>query len=191
MRNSTICCIHLFHSSIGNSMGFVETSNYKTNTYKNTSYINQIYLPRILDTHPLETWRILEISQGRAPEWASSTIFCLVESGRGRPLTNTPPSWFTPLWPVHSHIIRVIIGIKVWFRWFSLGKLSHIFIYHWYISRSRKHICYIMKNAKKPIYMSKGFLLTIVMGLGLSSVYTLGLLFTMLFFSGFNLYLLL
>ena len=45
------------------------------------------YLPSILETHPLETWSILEISQGRAPWWASSTIFCLVESGRGRPLT--------------------------------------------------------------------------------------------------------
>jgi len=22
-----------------------------------------------------------------------------VESGSGLPLTNTPPSWFTPLWP--------------------------------------------------------------------------------------------
>lgn len=45
------------------------------------------------------TWSILEMSQGRAPLWASSTIFCLVESGSGLPLTNTPPSWFTPLWP--------------------------------------------------------------------------------------------
>ncbi|PSN52257.1 hypothetical protein C0J52_08301 [Blattella germanica] len=41
-----------------------------------------------------------DMSQGRAPECASSTIFCRVESGRGRPLTNTPPSWFTPLCPV-------------------------------------------------------------------------------------------
>ena len=45
------------------------------------------YLPRILDTHPLETWRIREISHGRAPEWANSMIFCRVESGKGRPLT--------------------------------------------------------------------------------------------------------
>ena len=45
------------------------------------------YLPSILETQPLETWSILEISHGRAPWWASSTIFCLVESGRGRPLT--------------------------------------------------------------------------------------------------------
>lgn len=45
------------------------------------------------------TCSIREMSQGRAPLWASSTIFCLVESGSGLPFTNTPPSWFTPLWP--------------------------------------------------------------------------------------------
>ena len=44
------------------------------------------YLPNILLTHPFETCNIREISQGLAPEWASSTIFCLVESGRGRPI---------------------------------------------------------------------------------------------------------
>jgi len=61
------------------------------------------HLPRILETHPLETWRMRLMSHGRAPEWASSTIFCLVESGKGRPLTNTPPSWFTPLWPARAN----------------------------------------------------------------------------------------
>jgi hypothetical protein len=45
------------------------------------------HLPSILETHPLETWRMREMSQGLAPEWASSTIFWRVESGRGRPLT--------------------------------------------------------------------------------------------------------
>lgn len=59
----------------------------------------RLYLPSILLTHPFDTWSIREISQGRAPEWASSTIFCLVESGNGRPPTNTPPNWLTPLWP--------------------------------------------------------------------------------------------
>ena len=39
------------------------------------------------------------MSHGRAPWWASSTIFCLVLSGNGRPFTKTPPSWLTPLWP--------------------------------------------------------------------------------------------
>ena len=59
----------------------------------------ETYRPSILETHPLETWRMREMSHGRAPEWANSTIFWRVESGNGRPLTNTPPSWFTPLWP--------------------------------------------------------------------------------------------
>lgn len=45
------------------------------------------HLPKILLTQPLETCRIREISQGLAPEWANSTIFCRVESGSGRPLT--------------------------------------------------------------------------------------------------------
>lgn len=39
------------------------------------------------------------MSHGRAPLCANSTIFCLVESGRGLPFTNKPPSWLTPLWP--------------------------------------------------------------------------------------------
>lgn len=57
--------------------------------------ILQIYdtcLPKIFDTHPLDTCKILDMSQGLAPEWASSTIFCRVESGKGLPPTNTPPS---------------------------------------------------------------------------------------------------
>lgn len=56
------------------------------------------------------TCKILEMSQGRAPLWASSTIFCLVESGNGLPFTNTPPSWLTPLWPVaHGDITNWLV----------------------------------------------------------------------------------
>ena len=39
------------------------------------------------------------MSQGLTPMRASSTILLLTYSGRGRPLTNTPPSWLTPAWP--------------------------------------------------------------------------------------------
>jgi len=46
-----------------------------------------------------------------------------VESGRGRPLTNTPPSWFTPLWPVHSHIVRT-------YFWYSLEFKYSIRVYY-------------------------------------------------------------
>lgn len=57
------------------------------------------YLPRILLTQPWLTRSCLEMSQGRTPWWASSTIRCLTTSGRGLPFTNTPPSWFTPPCP--------------------------------------------------------------------------------------------
>ena len=81
-------------------------TSFKTNATKaHTRLIT--HLPRILDTQPLETWRILEISQGLAPECASSMIFCRVESGSGRPFTYTPPSWFTPLCPeIQSRVTR-------------------------------------------------------------------------------------
>lgn len=69
----------------------------------NDAFSTCIYLPRILLTQPLDTWRIRDISQGRAPEWASSTIFWRVESGSGRPLTYTPPNWLIPLWPAVEH----------------------------------------------------------------------------------------
>ena len=55
--------------------------------FKSGSSSENLYLPSIFDTHPLETWSILDISQGLAPEWASSMIFCRVESGKGRPFT--------------------------------------------------------------------------------------------------------
>jgi hypothetical protein len=53
------------------------------------------------------------MSQGRAPECASSTIFCRVESGRGRPLTNTPPSWFTPLCPAGGRATNTVEQLQL------------------------------------------------------------------------------
>ena len=58
------------------------------------------YLESIFETHPCETRSCLEMSQGRTPLWASSTIRCRTTSGSGRPLTKTPPNWLTPPWPV-------------------------------------------------------------------------------------------
>ena len=58
--------------------------------------MKDVYLPKIFETHPFDTCRMREMSHGLAPECASSTIFCLVESGNGRPETNTPPSWLIP-----------------------------------------------------------------------------------------------
>lgn len=57
------------------------------------------YLDKIFETHPCDTLSCRDMSHGRVPLWASSTILCLTRSGNGRPLTNTPPSWFTPPWP--------------------------------------------------------------------------------------------
>ena len=64
------------------------------------------------------TWRMREMSQGRAPECANSTIFCLVASGKGRPFTKTPPNWLTPLWPVDQSET----GMEGWYwRLMSVG----------------------------------------------------------------------
>lgn len=45
------------------------------------------YLPKILLTQPFDTWRMREMSQGRAPLFESSTILSRTWSGSGRPLT--------------------------------------------------------------------------------------------------------
>ena len=55
------------------------TNFYKSSVFKMIHNNNDNFsdLPSIFDTQPFETWRILEISQGRAPLCANSTIFCL------------------------------------------------------------------------------------------------------------------
>lgn len=55
-------------------------------------YRRAAYLPKILLTHPWETRSWRDTSQGRTPACANSMIFRLTDSGRGLPLTNTPPS---------------------------------------------------------------------------------------------------
>lgn len=64
--------------------------------------LHALYLPSILLTHPWLTRSWREMSQGRTPWWASSTIRCRTTSGRGLPFTNTPPSWFTPPCPTRE-----------------------------------------------------------------------------------------
>lgn len=51
-----------------------------------------LYLPSILLTQPWLTRSCREMSHGRTPWWASSTILWRTTSGRGRPFTKTPPS---------------------------------------------------------------------------------------------------
>lgn len=65
------------------------------------------YRFRILETQPWETRRFREMTHGRTPAAAISTIFRRMWFGRGRPLMNTPPSWFTRPWP--SHLKEVLI----------------------------------------------------------------------------------
>ena len=47
------------------------------------------------------------MSQGLTPLCESSTIFFLIVSGSGLPLTNNPPSWLTPPWPLDPLTITV------------------------------------------------------------------------------------
>lgn len=53
------------------------------------------YLHRILDTQPWDTRSWREMTHGRMPWWAISTILCRMWLGRGLPLMKTPPSWLT------------------------------------------------------------------------------------------------
>lgn len=57
------------------------------------------YLHKILDTHPCETRSCREMTHGRMPWWAISTILWRMWLGKGRPFMKTPPSWFTRPWP--------------------------------------------------------------------------------------------
>lgn len=53
------------------------------------------YLFSILLTQPCDTRNCREMTQGRTPDAAISTIFKRMWLGRGRPFMKTPPSWFT------------------------------------------------------------------------------------------------
>lgn len=57
------------------------------------------YLHRILETQPWDTRNWREMTQGRIPWWAISTILWRMWLGSGLPLMNTPPSWLTRPWP--------------------------------------------------------------------------------------------
>lgn len=57
------------------------------------------YRQRILDTQPWETRSCREMTHGRMPWWAISTILWRMWLGRGLPFMKTPPSWLTRPWP--------------------------------------------------------------------------------------------
>lgn len=66
------------------------------------------YLFNIFDTHPWETRSSLEITHGRIPAAAISTICNRTWLGRGRPFMNTPPSWFTRPCPIIKNLFYLI-----------------------------------------------------------------------------------
>lgn len=70
------------------------------------------YLPKILLTQPCDTLNCRLISHGRTPPWESSTIFRRMGSGRGRPFTNRPPSWFTPPCPLDPFAISEVSSVS-------------------------------------------------------------------------------
>lgn len=61
------------------------------------------YRFRILETQPWETRSCLEMTQGRTPAAAISTIFSRTWFGSGLPFMNTPPSWLTLPWPTNNY----------------------------------------------------------------------------------------
>ena len=58
-----------------------------------------VHLLRIFETHPWLTLSCLLITHGLTPAAAISMILRRMWLGRGRPLMNTPPSWFIRPWP--------------------------------------------------------------------------------------------
>lgn len=117
------------------------------------------YLPSILLTHPWLTRSWREMSQGRTPWWASSTIRCRTTSGRGLPLTNTPPSWFTPpcptrqksdseeeegaIWQPSSSYWEIQTGCRQWNEtkkdWMGVTKLCWWYTNFWGLSDYEFH----------------------------------------------------
>lgn len=60
------------------------------------------YRFKIFETHPWLTRNWRDMTQGRTPAAAISTIFKRVWFGNGRPFIKTPPSWLTRPWPAKS-----------------------------------------------------------------------------------------
>lgn len=71
------------------------------------------YRFKILETHPCETLRFLEITHGRTPAAAISTILSRTWFGSGRPLMKTPPNWFTRPWPWKGYPLENIGRIPI------------------------------------------------------------------------------
>lgn len=92
------------------------------------------HLDSIFETQPWLTRSCREISHGRTPLCASSTIRWRTTSGNGRPFTNTPPNWLTPPWParVKKIIIQSLGFLFPFINWrdFIHGKVFYLKIGH-------------------------------------------------------------
>lgn len=97
------------------------------------------HLPSILLTHPCDTRNCLEISQGRTPWCANSTIRLRTTSGNGRPFTNTPPNWLTPPWPFKTTNKKTRKS-KEFQNWWAKKKLINRLINQKSIKQNKKNI---------------------------------------------------
>lgn len=76
------------------------------------------YRFNIFDTQPWETRSWREITHGRTPAAAISTIFSRIWFGNGRPFMKTPPNWFTLPWPTkwdeRKHVVNFQLPCKLY-----------------------------------------------------------------------------
>lgn len=87
------CCF--FNCSILDSTSTVATLGFEPPMTPGLMLPVSWYLFNIFETQPWETRSCLEMTHGRIPAAAISTIFSRMWFGKGRPLMKTPPSWFT------------------------------------------------------------------------------------------------
>lgn len=91
---------NFFRSSIRDSISGVATFGFEPPITPGLIDPVSWYRFRIFETQPWDTRSCRDITHGRMPAAAISTIFSRVWFGSGRPLMKTPPSWLTRPWPV-------------------------------------------------------------------------------------------
>ena len=78
------------------------------------------HLFRIFETQPWLTRNWRQMTQGRTPAAAISTIFSRIWLGKGRPFINTPPNWFTLPWPAKKGLSKFMFSKKTTKVWENL-----------------------------------------------------------------------
>ena len=100
-------------------------------------YLVMVYLVSILLTQPCETFSCLEMSQGRVPFWARSTMSLRTSSGSGRPLMND----------LIDQLIEAVLDVEALVWSIDFVNITE----NWFIFFRKK---YQFEVSKKPI--SKG-----------------------------------